>query len=222
MTTPKTQSHRVWVGGGAVGAVALAAIGWFALIGPEMSGAASVRAQTADVQSQNIVLQSKVNRLRAQADQLPLLTGELQQAQTALPSDSGLPAYTRQLLAQATKAGVRLTGITAGTPSLVTPGLAGAATAAPASANPAGHIFTIPVNVISTGSLVKQRALLEAIQQIGPRRALVTSTQFAPTTTSAKATSIDTSTTMTVLLQVFVAPQTPQAAAEFATQLGTK
>lgn len=213
-----TQSSKTWLGGAAAGAAALTALGWFAVIGPEMSGTSAIKHQTSDARADTALLQVKVNRLRAENDKLAVLGSTLREARRGLPVDSDLPAYTRQLLSQATKAQVSVTGITVGAP--VTASIAGsAATGTIPTGNPAGHLFAIPINVVATGTLADERAFLHSIQVTGPRRALVTSLQFASGSTG-KVTSVDAGTTLTAQLQVFVAPQTPTAEAQLRKQLG--
>jgi hypothetical protein len=222
-------TDRTWLAGGAGGAVLLLLAAWFAVINPELSSAADVRDQTAVASTQNTVLQHKVAVLREQYATIDTLGVELGAQRAALPADSGLPAFTRQLTEQATAAGESLTSITTGEPGLVAAPAAAppAAPASGAAAQPTGpatapgtvtsavgQLLSIPVTVVVDGPLAGHRALLTALQQTGPRRALVGSVVLAPATGQATA-SVDGTTTMTVTLQVFVAPQasTPPAAA---------
>lgn len=214
------QSRKAWIGGGAAGAVLLIALGWFGVLGPEFASTTSTKSETADVQMQNAALSGKVSRLRAQDKQLPALVNQLAAVQQELPADSGMPAYITQLMRQAQAAGVRLTSIAAGVPTLVTAGAPG--TAPTVVGDPAGHLFAIPVNVVGDGSLAHQRSLLAAIQTVGPRRSLVTSVSYAPTDSSSTSSSIDARTTMTVKLQVFVAPRSPADEAALKRQLAVK
>jgi hypothetical protein len=215
----KVLSPRQWIAGGAVSAVLLAALGWFLLVSPELSSVSSLKSQTADVNLQNTTTEHKVTLLRKQNDQLATLTTTLSQKTEELPSDSSVQVYTRQLVAQAALSGVALTSITAGAPT-ISNGNAVASTAV-AGANPAGKLFAIPISITGQGSLAGQRALITAIQKAGPRRALVTSVQFAPSTAT-KAQNIDASTQMTLQLSIFVAPQTPDAEAALEKQLAHK
>lgn len=216
------QSRRAWYAGGAFVALVLVALGWFAVIGPERASTSSIQNQTADAQSQNLALRSKVSSLQAQEKKLPILINQLAEVQQELPSDSGMSAYITQVMRQAQAAGVTLTSVTAGAPTVVS---AGTATSAPV-ANPAGHLFSIPVNLVGDGSLAQQRALLAAIQGAGPRRSLITSvgyTPIAPKTGAAPVIqSIDLHTTMSLKLQVFVAPQSPADEAALKQQLAAK
>jgi hypothetical protein len=212
------QGKRAWLGGGALVALLIVVMSWFMVISPELSAAAALRTQATDADLQNSVTQGKVAKLRLQAEHLGELTTSLASALEALPTSSGLPAFTRQLSAQGTLSHVDVTSIVIGsissvnadgatgtTPTTTTP--APTATApANAGSTSAGSVYAIPVTVISSGSLTHELAFLKAIQTLGPRRALLTSTQFAPGGGGAQGASIDRSATVTVQLTVFSAP----------------
>jgi Tfp pilus assembly protein PilO len=210
------QEKRLWLGGGALAAVVLTAAGWFALVSPELSSTGSLRTQTEAAQLQNSLLQAKTAKLKQQSDNLDVLTATLRDAVNALPLDSGLPEFTRQVSAQAKAAAISLSGISVGTIGPAGPGAAAAAT--PGDASAAGKLYSIPITMIANGSYAHELQFLKEIQTTGPRRALVTSAQFAPGASSQVA-SIDRSATMTVQLTIFAAPRSPQAAAQLAKQL---
>jgi hypothetical protein len=117
--------------------------------------------------------------------------------------------------------------------------------AAPSTAaGPAGQIYSIAVTVVGTGTMAANRALLSKIEKQGPRRALVTSASFAPVVvevavpvdgSGAPAGTAETGAavttpppppvaavqlwTMTVQLQVFVAPQSPDEKAAMSSEI---
>lgn len=123
---------------------------------------------------------------------------------------------------------------------------AGSSSGTDAAKASAAGLFTIPVTLIADGTFGDLQALLGNIQTAGARGALISSAQFAPAAgadgsaasanaagpaagagavapappaagpAAAKAAPM----TMTVQLAVFVAPQTPQAAAALHQQLG--
>jgi hypothetical protein len=215
------QDKRAWLGGGAIAAVLIAAVSWFIVISPERSSTTSLGTQTSAAQLQNTLTQAKITKLRRQSANLAKLQAQLASALEALPKASGLPAFTRQLSAQAAASHVAVTNISIGTIAAasadggaVVPGAAAPPTTTPDAATPSttpapatapGGVFAIPVTVISSGSLKNELAFLKAIQTLGPRRALVTSTLFAPDATSAT-TPLDKVTTVTAQLTVFSAP----------------
>ena len=79
---------RTWLIGGVVTALLVVLLGWLILIGPE--------------------LRIKVASLKAKSAKSDQYAATLRQAEAALPYDSGLPAFTRQLNAEALAAGVDL------------------------------------------------------------------------------------------------------------------
>ncbi|MGH8961818.1 MAG: hypothetical protein ACRDWT_11625, partial [Jatrophihabitantaceae bacterium] len=68
------QDKRVWLGGGAVAAVLVAAASWFFVINPELSSADSLRSQADAANQQNLVTQAKVTSLEAKTKDLSKLT----------------------------------------------------------------------------------------------------------------------------------------------------
>jgi Tfp pilus assembly protein PilV len=226
--TGRLQDRRLWLGGGAVIAVLILVVAWFGFINPQLTSTASLRDQTDSAQQQNNVLQSKNNKLKKENDDVATLRAGLAAALAALPSDGGLPAFTRQLSAQATANSVTLTSVIVGA---VTPVAGAAGAAAPAAATdassaapapaaaPAGvtplastsSLVQIPVSLVASGLGKNDIAFLKAIQVTGPRRALVTASQLAPS--GGAATGIDGPCTLTLTLTVFSAPLTPDAQA---------
>jgi hypothetical protein len=223
----RAQDRRIWIGGGAGVAALIAMAGWFGLIHPAMSATSSLRDQTGAAQFQNTMLLSRLHQLQQQSEHLGDMTASLRRSLEALPYDSGLPRFTRQVTAQAARAGVQLTAVNVG--SITEASASDAAvpddatttttdgSAVPASSgttdDAAGKRFAIPVTLTSTGSTTHQFAFLRAIQDAGPRRVLVTSTQFAPPADSGS-TSIDAGCTMTTQLTLFSAPLTPEQEAQ--------
>jgi hypothetical protein len=205
---------KMVVGGGAVGSFLLLVIGWFGLISPSLSDADSTRAQTQDTALQNTVLVGKIGKLKAASENMSGLTKQLAAAREALPVRHSLDAFTDELVAYAKKTKIELTGISAATPAPVVatapqPGKAASA---------AGALYSVTVTILSSGAGAGQAEFLRQIQY-GPRAVLVSSTKFTPAASSGVKT-FDTSTTMTTVLQVYVAPQSPEAMAELLKQLG--
>ena len=112
--TPRAQDKRVWLAGGAAVAVLIVAVGWLAVISPQLSSAKALDAQADSARAQNGVLAAKVATLKRQNDNVGQLRTSLRSALAALPFDSGLPTFTRQLADQATESKVALSSITVG------------------------------------------------------------------------------------------------------------
>lgn len=231
------QNKRIWIAGGALLAVLIVAASWFLAISPERSAAQSSRDDAANSRLAADVLRGKVHALQVKSRLLPKYTAALGKALETLPFDSGLPAFTRQVNAQAQQHNVQITSITVGAVAPLTPttaapsGDAGAAAGTDASTTPATDpttasaapgeaataspgLYSIAVTLQSTGALSDQEALLSDIRLTGPRRALITSVQLASAVAGKANTSIDRSSSATVQASVFFTPQTPQQIAQ--------
>lgn len=221
----RLQNKRTWLVGGALGALLIIAAAWFVLIGPKLTATSDLKNQTTQTRLNNVALQAKVSSLKQKSLLLGRYTASLKSASAGLPSDSGLPAFTRQLSAQANTDSVQVNSIMVGGVSAVAAAASTApqpttdtstessapttATSAPATA--AGGLFEIQVTVTSNGTMAHQLAFLTDIRDTGPRRALITSIQLAPGV--ATATSTNSAVTLNTQLTIFSAPQ---SAAEIA------
>jgi hypothetical protein len=230
-----SQDRKVWIGGGVIVALLIAAASWFMLISPELDNASSLRDQAASTQFGNAQLQSNVAVLKKKSEQMSRYSANLRDALETLPFDSGLPAFTRQVYAQAQATHVKIDGITVGgitaatttTPGATStdPAAAGAApTTAPTTTptDPAATAATVPIatgpvagavqaiqlQLVTDGTLKNQRRFLSLVQYAGPRRTLISGVQLTPGSGS-KIASIDGGARMTSQLTVFSAPQTP-------------
>jgi Tfp pilus assembly protein PilO len=217
--------------------VLVAVIAWTAVVNPKLSDASSLRSQIDSARTDNLTLQVKIGKLQRDSANLGALAKSLAIAHAALPSDTGLAAFTRQLGAEAAATHVTVTSITASTPAPATgpgvgapaaPAAAAAGTSAPAApaagpaststpgtqpaAGAAGALYAIPLTIAVTGAQADALRFLRAVQTQGPRAVLVTSTQL-----SGQAAGAGSSSTLTIQLQVFSAPRpatpTPTAAA---------
>jgi Tfp pilus assembly protein PilO len=200
--TSGEHGSRLLVGGGAVAALFIAALSWFMVISPLRSGAQTLRVNTAAVQTQNVALEARTATLRQQVEHRDQLVESARQALAGLPPGAQLPGFNRQLARQAHAQGVDLTSISVG--ASTSSAVAGAA------ADQAGTL-TIPVTIQTSGSVAQQLLFLHDLQQVGPRRALVSSTSVAP---GQVGTSIESSSIMTVQLTVFAAPLSAEVRAQ--------
>lgn len=125
--------RSTWVAGAAVLAVGAMAGTWFVGIGPTLSAAADVRAQTEATQQQNEVLRAKLVTLKEDFANLPAYRAELGTLQSGIPTDVELSSYLDELDAFAATYGVTVTDVTPQAPQLI----AGSTETAPAPAAPA-------------------------------------------------------------------------------------
>lgn len=210
------QNEKAWIAGGLASAVVLAAAAWFGAINPQLSSASALTSQRSDAEAQNTVLLVKTNKLRSDSKNVQGLATQLAKRLKQLPTDSSYPELTAQLYSQAAASHVTLSSIAIGAATLANSTAAGGAAHGPA--NPAGSIFTVPVSVVSAGSLAAQRQFLDLVQDSGPRTALVTASKILPNADQ-RGASIVGGSSMTTDFTVFVAPQSPAVAAQLAKQL---
>lgn len=224
----QTRDARFWLMSGGVAAFVMLVAGWLLVISPQRDAAASLRSEAADGQVANAATASKIAALARLNQDPSLLATGLREALAALPSDSGLPEFTRQVTAQATAHDLSLSsivvgGITAPSPDADTSGTTPTDGTDPADTSTAGTsgsvlpagIVSIPITLISDGSAADQLAFLHAIRVVGPRVGLVTATQLSVPPTTGKA-SIEPDCTMTVSITVFSAVRDKAQQAEYA------
>jgi hypothetical protein len=214
------EDNRIWIGGGVAAAVLVLALSWFFVFGPKLSHNSDLRDQADSARTTNDGLNAEIAKLKAEQQRLPEYTARLRRARNGLPITDALPAFAKSSHAHAQDTGVSLRSMTVQT---VTPiSVSGEAiTAPPAStgtAPTAGSLFAIPVTLVSNGAFDAQLRFLSALQKEGPRVILITGTRFSPGDQT-KDESVDKHCSMTTNLTVFVAPQTPQEAAQLEKQL---
>lgn len=215
----RDKNEKVWIGGGAVAALIVAAAAWSFVVSPKLDHVDSLRAQTADAQTQNLGLDANVSKLKAEYTHIGTVRNQLAGAQAQLPADSGMSALTTQLSAQARANHVSITQFNATDPAPVgvpsaAPTSTDTSSAAPAqgvsSAAPSGN-YSIAVTLSVIGSQGNELAFARAVQQEGPRTALVSSVQMATGSAATGPGSGSGGTTMTLQMSVFVAPPAPVA-----------
>lgn len=233
--------RKVWLAGAAGVALVVCGGAYEFAISPQLDAAGQLRADAASTQENAKVLEQKVAALRKKDAKIDAYLAALRRAIDALPSDSGLPAFTRQITGQARESSVAITGIQVGgitslqqaaAPTTTTEDGSGDAGTAPAPAptpattdGSAGYgtapetsttaapagTYAIQVTVTSIGTLQHQLGFLKALQYEGSRSALVTSAQLG---TDGGAESVDSRSDLTAQLVVFSAPQSAATIAQ--------
>jgi Tfp pilus assembly protein PilO len=193
--TPRTQSSKLWLGLGAALTLLMVVPTYLLVISPHRSTTQTLQSDTENVALQNSALMSKTAVLRTKAENRDELTSALRTALAGLPWETKLPEFSRQLSKHAANRGVQLTSVSVG--SAATPGQT-----ADASVDPTTTLRAVPITVVSTGSAMQQLFFLRDVQQLGPRRALVTATSLVPNDEG----TIEGSSTMTTQLTVFSSP----------------
>jgi Tfp pilus assembly protein PilO len=200
------EKMRQWTMLTAVAVVAVLAAGWFLLVSPQKSRAASLRTQAASQQSANTTLQSRVNQLKEQKKGLPAQQRKLDQIAAKVPDNPQLPVLIRQLSAAAQGAGVDLVSLAPSTPALVaaqTPAVTAPAAATttgttqgtgvqPAHATPAAAAVSplaqIPVTLTVQGSYYNIESFFRSVEKL-TRAMLVQQWSLTPATGAVAASS---------------------------------
>src|SRR3954471_10072321 len=195
---------RQWSMLTAVACLAILAAGWFLVVKPQRSHAASLRTQTASVKTSNGQLQSQVNQLKQQQKDLPAQQKLLAQIATKIPDNPALPALIRQLSSAAEGAGVDLVSLSPGAPVVAT--ATGTAAASP--------LASVPLTVQVHGSYFNVVQFFSAVENLN-RAMLVTGFSLAPGADPAAAAPTSSTTSnglnASITAQVFESPQVAAA-----------
>lgn len=161
-------ARRRWSLFTALGCIALLVVGYMFLIKPQNSHAASLRAQTASVQSGTAQLRVKLATLQAESRNLAGEQAKLDRIVRQLPPGPELPALTRELDRVAAGSHVDLVNLSPGTAAPFTPTV-GAATAprsgtavAPASVT----LMTVPVTLSVSGEYFNLERFLDSLESL--------------------------------------------------------
>ena len=201
--TARSQNSKLWLGLGVALTLLMVLPVWLLVISPHRATTETLKSDTESIAIQNSALVAKTTELQAKAEDRGELTANLNAALAGLPWETKLPEFNRQLTKHAENRGVTLTSISIG--SATTPGLAAAE-----SVDPATTVRAVPITIVSTGTALQQLFFLRDVQQVGPRRVLVTATSMIPTDEG----TIEGSATMTTQLTVFSAPVAAETRAQ--------
>ena len=153
---------RQWSVLTAVACLAVLAAGWFVVVKPQRSHAASLRSQAADVLQSNQTLQAQIAHLRAQAKDLPNQQRKLAEIATKVPDSPALPTLIRQLSAAADSSGVNLVSLSPGQPTLVQTAVVPVKPVAPTGTGTAAT-GTAPTAPVTTSATSAPAAMLASI-----------------------------------------------------------
>ena len=188
-------ADRLWMIGGAAGAVLLLALGWFLAISPTNTDADNLREQTASTETHLIALRRRLSELEDQKAKLPVYQAALKVNQEALPTDSGVPDFLRQLQESGDAVDVIVSGVSVGAPEQNT--------AVPT-------VFDLPITVTADGNAANLGLFLNQLQTVRPRAVLIRSANMTVSDGANKAS-------ISIMLKAFVAsaqaPGTPTVTA---------
>ncbi len=185
---------RLWLIGGVLGAVALLAIGWLAVIGPQRARTGSLQDQISAAQLQVTSLRHRLADLRQQNRDLAQYQAQLARDRQALPAASGLSDLLRELHAAGDRSGVVVSSLTVGGPIQATGG--------------SGRAYALPMTLIVVGTSTRLDEFLDQLQRVQPRAVLISTVNAGP---AGGGTALDGAVTLTLDLQAFVAPTTTPA-----------
>lgn len=162
-----TTTDRIWIGGGALVAVVLLAVAWFVFISPQNATTESMGNEVEMAEAKVVSARERLVELRKQNENLDEYLLKLERDRAALPVDSGMPDFLRHLQAAGDKTGVAINGLVVGSPTKITVA--------------SGTIYYLPLTLNAAGSAANLESLLNELQQVQPRAALMTSVDMAAT-----------------------------------------
>jgi Tfp pilus assembly protein PilO len=181
-------ADRLWMIAGAAVIAMLAVVTWLLLVSPQRTDADGLRQQAATARDQATELRARTTKLAADRARIGALTDERDALAAALPADSGVPAFLRQLQASGTAVGVDVSGITVGSPA--------------AEKSVAG-VWSLPIQLTAEGSAAQLGAFLDQLQDADQKRAvLVKSASLSSSGDSATTSAMS----LSLSVEAFVAP----------------
>jgi Tfp pilus assembly protein PilO len=187
-----------WFLGGALAAVGLLLIAWFALISPERGRTEAVRARTATTEARLPGLKRRLADLERQNADKAQYLAQLDKDRQALPSAAGLAEFLRELQAGGDGHGAAVTSVVVGSPKQVSAG--------------GGRYYSVPVTLAAQGGLDALNTFLDQLQQVQPRAVLITNANL-----DTGADSHETPT-LSLSVQMFVTSIDPAATPSAATR----
>jgi type IV pilus assembly protein PilO len=178
-------ADRLWLIAGAAVIALLSVVTWFLLVSPAHTEASDLRAEADTTRAQATELRKRTAVLKKEKADLPELEATLAAYQDALPSDSGVPAFLRQLQDSGGKVGVVVSGIrvSAPAPQIDQPG-----------------VWALPIQLSATGSAARLGDFLDLLQGADQKRAVLIESAALVTDDETKALSLD------LAVKAFVAP----------------
>jgi type IV pilus assembly protein PilO len=184
------QVNQLWMLAGVAAVALLGIVTWFFAVSPQRTDAAALEAQTAVSHDKANVLRTRTVKLKAEKANLPTLRAELAARQAALPANSGVPAFLRQLQATGTSVGVDISGITVDDP---------------APKEGSAGVWELPIQLTAQGTVAQLDGFLKQLQGAGQKRAVLIEGGNLTTEADA-ATGAAGATSLNLTVKAFVAP----------------
>lgn len=151
-------ADRLWMIAGALVVLLLAMVTWFLLVDPKSDEVDDLADQTANTSVQATNLRKQIAKLQGDRKNIVKLTATRNALQGALPADSGVPAFLRQLQASGTDVGVDVSGITVG---------------APVPEKAMAGVWALQIQLTAGGSASRLGDFLRELQGSGQQRAVL-------------------------------------------------
>jgi type IV pilus assembly protein PilO len=180
-------ADRLWMVAGIVVIALISVVSYFLLVKPKFDEVTALNEQTATAELQAGELRKRIVQLAADKSKLGTLKTALVARQDALPADSGVPAFLRQLQASGSKVGVNVSGLTVGTP---------------VREEAVGGVWSLPIQLTAVGAPAQLGDFLNQLQGANQKRAVLI--ESAALSTEGDATGKVETLNLTV--KAFVAP----------------
>ena len=184
-------ADRLWIFGGAAVVLVLAVISWFFVISPKYAEADTVRTEAADTEMKIVQLRKRIAELEKDRARLPEFKRTLERNRNALPADSGVPDFLRQLQASGDALSVEVGGVNVSAPQLVS----GFTT-----------VYALPMTLTAEGTPDNLGSFLRQLQESQPRAVLIDSANMTSQAEAGAADGTDAGdTTVNLSLKACVA-----------------
>ncbi|MGI5236889.1 type 4a pilus biogenesis protein PilO [Dactylosporangium sp. CA-139066] len=184
------RNDRLWLLGGALCALVIVAFGYYFFIRPEQSDTRSTTESADRTRVEIAAKRKELQDLAKQYEHIDEYRAQLAKDQAALPVDDAASALLRELQNAGEQAGVSVSGVSVGT-------------AVDLNALVGFQVYAMPVSLSVVGPTEKMNPFLDQLQQLQPRAVLISSVNFAPSSTANLARS-----NVTINLNAFYAPLT--------------
>jgi type IV pilus assembly protein PilO len=151
-------ADRLWIIAGIAVIALLGVATWFLAVSPQRAEAAGLAEQTATSRDQADELRARIVKLTADKASLGTLTKALNTAKVAMPADSGVPNFLRQLQTMEPAVRVEVGSVAMGDPALeeTVPG-----------------VWSVEINLNAEGTLPKLGDFLKRLQSAAQSRAVL-------------------------------------------------
>lgn len=182
-------ADRLWMIAGAAVVALLVAITWLLLVSPQRTEAADLNDQTDTAITQAAQLRTRTAKLAAAQAKIGELTKTRDTRALALPSDSGVPAFLRQLQASGNAVGVDVSGLTVGLP---------------AEEKTVSGVWALAIQLTAEGTATQLGSFLDQLQDSAQKRAVLIET--ASLSDGGVGTGAARQMSLSLTVKAFVAP----------------